>query len=323
MLYGHPHWGARKEKMKKKFFCILLLLVLCVVNMFSLTGIPISNKNVEIHSISNGKVIEVKKNNSLFNLVISTEEEYYYNSESKNYKYELIYTDLKEIYVKKGDFVDTSTTIGISSDYSFIKARAKKLSPLVVRYITEKIEIEKKYYYFSPIWLVIDHPLSYRFTENLPGTINTYINRVEQESDNLENDSFIFDYLESEDRISFYITLPSYPNTLGQRSNAIAKLCEANFILNKTVHDTELGLLISEDTILYLFFSSGLSNYMKNEINLKYIVELYGHIVAYLPGEKKEVVIFIDDFQINTDKQLVEHNTELLSKELKEDIILE
>ena len=50
---------------------------------------------------------------------------------------------------------------------------------------------------------------------------------------------------------------------------------------------------------------------------------MYGHIVAYLPGKKKEVVIFIDDFQINTDKQLVEHNTELLSKELKEDIILE
>lgn len=309
--------------MKKKLFCITLVSILCSIKMFSLTGIPISNINVEIHSISNGKVLEIQKNKGLYNLIISTEEQYYYNSESKNYKYELIYTNLKEIYVKKGDMVDTSTTIGVSSENSFIKARSKKLSPLVVRYITEMIEVEKKFYYFSPIWLVIDHPLSYKFIENLPETVNSYIKRVEQESDNPKNESFIFDYLDSEDRISFNITLPAYPNALGQRSNAIAKLCETHFVLKKTEHDTELGIRLSENTIIYLFFASGLSEYMKNEINLKYIVELYGRIVAYIPGDIKEIVIFIDDFQINTDRQLVEHNTELLSKELNEKLILE
>lgn len=298
-----------------KKIAAVIFLFLSAVFAFAHPGLPITNRNIEVYSLVDGKISDIKKNGTSVDIYISTEAWYFYKGKQQKMEYEVIYTSMQSCSLSKGKQIKKFETVGFSGENSLICARAKEITPYVERLMYEFPEYEDKYWYFMPVWFVSSHPLSYRFNEDPVKMVSDFKTRLLSYSD--PNAPLTIDHVENEDHVSFFITLPKYPASLAlpEITDMFSQqLNSTNLYKEKNRYTSEIQLRMPDGTILLIDFAEGLDKYLKEEHkDLRYMIELYGNFIGYVK-EQNAIIILIDEFQVNTDEQIIEHNHNMLKE---------
>ena len=240
-------------------------------------------------------------------VVLSTEQQYYWNGSEQSTQYQLVIGGLERATVQPGP-VRLGDQVGVASEQSYVTARHESLDRWLVRNAVHATHLDG-YWWFDPVWLDPHRTrfLSFRPIDDIHAHLRPLVELAEREAtSNRDRTELLFQYIHGRDRVRVATSLPDYPESF--QPGATVNAVEMQFYHGTgNIQSRQVWTEVGGWTVT-LYWQQGFRRYLREEYTPGEPIWLYMSVYAFDQSERN-VIVFVRDFAIRPDEEVIPART--------------